>query len=191
MTCTERLVLSKVMSETATTEPDVAISSQQFKAAMRCLAATPCIITANDGARRFGMTATAVNAVSADPPSVLVCINRNASIFEPVATTQWFCVNVLESDHQNLCRVFSGGESGERRFEHGDWSVGMEGLPFLKDAQASLFCRVEQQAQFTTHQIFIGRIVGLTVGAEVSPLIYLDGEFLHKARSRPALHFDT
>jgi flavin reductase (DIM6/NTAB) family NADH-FMN oxidoreductase RutF len=179
------------MGESAMKKPEVTISSQQFKAAMRCLAATPSIITANDGACRFGMTATAVNAVSADPPSVLVCINRNASIFQPVSATQWFCVNVLESDHQDLCRVFSGGESGERRFEHGDWAAGMEGLPYLKDAQASLFCRVEQQAQFTTHQIFIGRIVGLMVGVDVSPLIYLDGEFLHKARSKSTLHFDT
>lgn len=160
------------------------ISSQLFKSAMRCLAATPCIVTTVENGQRFGMTATAVNAVSADPPSLLVCINRSASIFKPLMAAQAFCVNVLDSDHQQLCGVFSGGENGEQRFRFGNWDAGRGGLPFLKGAQANLFCRVEQNAQFTTHEIFIGCVTGIVLGTEVSPLIYLDGQFLHKAPSR-------
>lgn len=164
------------------------IPAQLFKSAMRCLAATPCIITTRDGPKRYGMTATAVNSVSADPPSLLVCINRSASIFEPLKAAQAFCVNVLDSDQQRLCGIFSGRERGERRFDHGHWAVGFADLPCLEGAQANLFCQVEQQAQFTTHEIFIGRVVDIRLGAEVSPLIYLDGEFLHKAPARaPAL----
>lgn len=161
--------------------------NQLFKHAMRRLAATPCIVTTAVEGCRFGMTATAVNAVSADPPSLLVCINRNASIFQPLLAAQFFCVNVLHSDQQDLCRVFSGGESGEKRFEHGAWNEGLSNMPYLKDAQANLFCEVQQQAQFTTHEIFIAQILEIALGDEVSPLIYLDGEFLHKANKKPAV----
>jgi flavin reductase len=161
------------------------VSPQAFKQAMRCLAATPTIITTFWQGQRYGMTATAVNAVSADPPSLLVCVNRGASICEPLLQAQSFCVNVLDADHQELCRVFSGGASGQARFASGEWRATSEQIPYLVEAQANLFCRVEQQSAFATHEIFIARIADTMIREDASPLVYLDGQFLLKAKQTP------
>jgi len=156
------------------------ISDTTFKRAMRCLAATPTLITTSSEGRRFGMTATAVTAVSAAPPSLLVCVNRGASIFLPLLRAQSFCVNVLDADHQFLCGTFSGKATGEERFGFGDWGNGPENLPYLKGAQANLFCSLEQHSSFATHEIFIGKIAETMFSADVNSLVYLDGQFLRR-----------
>lgn len=159
-----------------------AIPASLFKQAMRRLAATPSIITTAYRGARYGMTATAVNSVSAEPPSLLVCVNRTASISRPLNETRLFCVNILDANQQDLCRVFSGGESGEARFRSGSWESGREAIPYLKEAQANLLCRVEQQSSFSTHDIFIARIIETMVRENGSPLVYLLGEFFERVQ---------
>ena len=55
------------------------VSLEQFRLGMRLLAGAVNIITGVHAGRRHGMTATAVCSVSADPPTVLVCINKLAA----------------------------------------------------------------------------------------------------------------
>ena len=92
------------------------VSLEQFKLGMRLLAGAVNIITSAHGGRRYGMTATAVCSVSADPPTVLVCINRLATTHAVVAKSKVFCVMVLRGDDWELSTTFSGGQSGEGRF---------------------------------------------------------------------------
>ena len=51
-----------------------------FRKAMRRLTSAVTVITTAHEDRRYGMTATAVTSVSADPPSLLICVNRSASL---------------------------------------------------------------------------------------------------------------
>ena len=62
---------------------------------MRHVAATVYAVTTGHGGNRFGILATAVSSLSFDPPSVLVCVNRSASLHGPLASAETFCVNVL------------------------------------------------------------------------------------------------
>ena len=59
-----------------------------FKEAMRRLAGTVTIVTVSNGEERHGTTATAVTSLSMDPPSILVCFNKDsrlhAHLAEPV-----------------------------------------------------------------------------------------------------------
>ena len=95
------------MSDTA-----VADSGQitaDFKKAMRRLAATVTIISTSDAnGNRYGMTATAVNSLAMDPPSLLICVNHSASIHAPLVGRGRFCVNVLTTGHEDLVSAFSG-----------------------------------------------------------------------------------
>ena len=58
---------------------------QDFKSAMRRLAATVCIVSTSDEDGWHGMTATSVTSVSMDPPSVLVCVNTTATLHKDIA----------------------------------------------------------------------------------------------------------
>jgi flavin reductase (DIM6/NTAB) family NADH-FMN oxidoreductase RutF len=149
-------------------------SSEAFRLAMRRMAATVSIITTELDGVPHGMTATAVSAVSADPPSLLVAINQSASIHAPLCQRGAFWVNLLGETHSEQCLAFSGKLKGDARFGCGAWRREHE-IPLLEDAQANLFCRVEQTIAYATHTIFIAAVRDVRVKNGINPLIYFDG----------------
>ena len=147
-----------------------------FKKAMRRLAATVTIIsTADVNGNRFGMTATAVNSLTMEPPSLLICVNHNASIHAPLLGRGRFCVNVLATEHEELVSAFSGRLTGEERFTVGAWQHDETGVPYLENAQCSLICNVDRVVPYATHSVVIGRVTTVRVAEGIRPLIFADG----------------
>lgn len=156
---------------------DIPQVTAEFKRAMRRLAATVTIIsTADAQGEPHGMTATAVNSVSMDPPSLLICVNRSASIHEPLLARERFCVNVLTTDHEELVAAFGGKLKGEERFGIGDWQRQAGDVPYLANAQSNLFCNVVNVMTFGTHTIVIGQVTEVCVQEQIRPLIFTDGK---------------
>ena len=54
------------------------VSGCDFKEGMRHLASSVTVITVAHNGKRDGLTATATCSVSAEPPQLLVCINKEA-----------------------------------------------------------------------------------------------------------------
>ena len=148
-----------------------------FRKAMRTLTSAVCVISTAHEGRRFGMTATAVTSVSADPPSLLICVNRNASLHGPVLAVGRFCLNILRAHQTELADGFGGARAGEDRFQCGAWSEGPCGLPCLEGAQANICCDVDAAHTYGTHSIIVGRVVDVHVSGTVTPLIYQDGRY--------------
>ena len=166
-------------ADTGSTRPDLKAG---FKLAMRRLAATVTIVTAGDAGRRFGMAATAVTSVTTAPPTLLICINRSASIHDIIVDAGHYCVNILGTHHAGLVSPFGGGADGEARFGHGTWSHGERGMPYLDDAQASLFCAVRRTVEHGSHSVLIGEVTAVRLSEAIAPLLYQDGGL---AMSRP------
>ena len=149
----------------------------EFKRAMRRLASTVTIITTADiNGNRYGMTATAVNSLTMDPPSLLICVNHSASIHAPLTGRGRFCVNVLTTEHEELVTAFSGGLKGDARFQVGEWRNEESGMPYLEGAQCNLFCDIDSVVPFGTHSIVIGRVNAVRVEEGIRPLIFSDGK---------------
>ncbi len=55
-------------------------------------------------------------------------------------------------------------------------------MPYLVEAQANLFCDIDQTVNYGTHTIFIGRVSAIRIGELVSPLLYADGQYLATRR---------
>jgi flavin reductase (DIM6/NTAB) family NADH-FMN oxidoreductase RutF len=155
------------------------VSAEAFKQGMRCLAAGVTIVTTLHAGVRSGLTATAVTSLSADPPQVLVCVNRSAGAHDLIHRGSLMCVNVLAHAHQNLAARFAGqkGVFGEDRFAAGRWTTLTTGAPVLDDAMASFDCVVTERVQATTHTIFIGRVVGVRARPKARPLVYASGTY--------------
>jgi flavin reductase (DIM6/NTAB) family NADH-FMN oxidoreductase RutF len=51
-------------------------TDKTFRDAMRQLARSVCLITLGSGDERTGLTATSVSSLSAEPPTLLVCVDR-------------------------------------------------------------------------------------------------------------------
>jgi flavin reductase len=150
-----------------------------FRRAMRRLATTVSVVTTSSEGRPFGMTATAVTSLSSEPPSLLFCVNRNASIFPTLSAGAKAYVNLLTSDHARLAEIFGGKVLPEERFAHGSWEYDENAIPFLADAQANLSCTIDAIFDYATHGIFVGRVNVVRLRGEVRPLIFGDGRFWH------------
>jgi flavin reductase (DIM6/NTAB) family NADH-FMN oxidoreductase RutF len=148
-----------------------------FRAAMRRVASTVNVITICGGdAQPMGITATAMSSLSLDPPSLLICINRAASMHASMEDVSHFCVNVLHRDQEGIARMFADKRQHALRFTTG-WDMDCTRPPRLLDAQAALFCRRTDHHRFGTHSIFIGVVEEVKVREDVDPLVYVNGEY--------------
>ena len=153
------------------------VDAEQFKAGMRALAGAVNIITSTNSGHRYGMTATAVCSATADPPTVLACINKLATTHGAVAKSKAFCVNVLRAEDWELSSTFSGAQSGEGRFKSRDWTRLATGAPVLIDALVSFDCRVVKKIVHGTHTIFLGQVEQVAFGQKGKPLLYSEGQY--------------
>jgi len=135
--------------------------NEAFREAMRRFATTVSIISCSDEEGRLhGMSATAVASVCVEPPTLLICINNSTATRGALSRSGRSCVNILRvrSFHSELSQVFSGKMRGDDRFRLGNWDRAADGLPFLADAQANLFCHVDRTLDYQTHTLFLGRV---------------------------------
>jgi len=147
-----------------------------FRKAMRTLASAVSIVSTAYDNRRFGMTATAVCSLSMQPPTLLVCVNQSTSLHHPLLSAGRFCINILHADQDELARTF-GRKGIEDRFACGNWKVDDRGVPFVADAQASVFCTVDESYGHRTHSIVVGAVYRAAVRDSVHPLLYQDGRY--------------
>jgi len=158
------------------------IDAVAFKKGMRHLAASVTLITTKHRELRGGLTATAVCSVSAEPPQILVCVNKTASAHDPIGEAGFFCINILAPDHRKLAERFAGmdGVEGDERFcDMGDWFTLSTGAPVLKGCPVSFDCKLVTKVAAGTHTVYIGEIVDLALDPEAKPLLYADGAFVH------------
>lgn len=153
--------------------------AQSYRAIMRHQAGAVTVIAAGVAGARAGLTATAVCSLSDDPPTLLACVSRKAGAHPVIEAERVFSVNLLAADQQAIADCFSGrtGLKGEDRFGIGHWTANTTGAPILGGALASLECRIEEQHSFSTHTIFVGRVVDGIVVADAAPLLYFRGDY--------------
>jgi flavin reductase (DIM6/NTAB) family NADH-FMN oxidoreductase RutF len=155
------------------------VSPELFVAGMRLHAAGVTVVTTLHLGRRAGLTATSVCSVSAEPPQILVCVNREADANAPIHASRRFCVNVLAADQHRLADRFAGrfGDVGEVRFAQGGWTRLATGAPVLEGCRASFDCSVVAVLEAGTHTIFVGLVEAVAVRPELAPLVYHEGEY--------------
>jgi flavin reductase (DIM6/NTAB) family NADH-FMN oxidoreductase RutF len=151
--------------------------TDDFRNAMRRVAATVNVISICVDGQPMGITATAVSSISMNPPSLLVCINRYAALHARMGDASHFRVNVLHRDQEPIARMFADREQHALRFGTG-WTTDCVLPPRLVDAQASVLCRRIDDHQFGTHSIFIGVVEEAAVREDVHPLLYLNGRYI-------------
>jgi flavin reductase (DIM6/NTAB) family NADH-FMN oxidoreductase RutF len=143
------------------------------KGALRRFAKSVAIITTRWNEQRYAMAATAVVGLSLDPPSLLVCVNKTASLSKPLVAGARFAVNLLGKDHAALPVCCSAPQHGEDRFKMGDWRE-WETVPILEDAQASFVCTPDSVIPYGTHYVVIGKVDSVRESGPVEPLVYVD-----------------
>src|SRR3954468_16356533 len=116
----------------------------QTKLALRRLASAVAVVTCRDEQTRHAMTATAVNAMSMQPPSMIVCVNRSSAIHAAISRADSFAINILNRSQIQISTGCGGRLRGEDRFGFGEWSE-EGGVPVLPAAQACIICAKEDR----------------------------------------------
>jgi flavin reductase (DIM6/NTAB) family NADH-FMN oxidoreductase RutF len=155
------------------------MEAETYRALMRHQAGAVTVIAAGFAGARAGLTATAVASLSDEPPTILACIQRKAGAHDLIDETKCFTVNLLAADQKEVAERFAGrrGLFGEERFEALEWRRLATGAPVLVGALASLDCTLLERHAFSTHSIFIGRVVAGAMRAEAAPLLYFRNDY--------------
>ena len=129
------------------------------------------VLTVREGDRRHGMSSSWLTQVSGDPPLVLAAVDRRHFTHDLLARTRRFALNVVGERAKHLEDYFHAPAS--RRPDNLD-GVACEdsptGLPLLRDAMASLECRVEQTGAAGDHTLFVAAVERVTWRADERPL---------------------
>ena len=140
-----------------------------FIEAMRHVAQSVTVVTTQGADGCTGATVSAFSSLSADPPSVLVCLRSNSRIGLAVGLNRVFCVNVLPEGASALAGRFAGRFDAEEpdRFGAIDCRHSRSG-PVLSGATA-FECTVDQIITHGSHDICIGNVTAIT-NAAATPL---------------------
>jgi flavin reductase (DIM6/NTAB) family NADH-FMN oxidoreductase RutF len=153
------------------------VSAREFRETMRLVPAAVGVITTVHEGRRYGLTATAICSLSAEPPQLLICINRASSLHAPLAASRRLAVNFLSTDQSEVAKAFSiRGEDPELRFAAGRWGRNAAGLPTLADAVAVLECELVEDMPRASHSVFIGQVTSVATN-DLAPLLYHSGQY--------------
>jgi flavin reductase (DIM6/NTAB) family NADH-FMN oxidoreductase RutF len=154
---------------------------EAFRASMRLVASSVSLLTARDAAGVWhGMAVTSAGSLSMEPPSMLVAVNRTASIHPVIAATGRFTLNLMDEDHAAMLERFSRSDMRDQRFTPEDWTLAGDGGPVLKGALCAHVCTVAAAHEFGTHTVFFGRVddVILTdpIAQNPAPILWLNGK---------------
>jgi len=125
-----------------------------MRAMRQCAGAVALVTVGAEPGRRSGLMVTSACSLSDDPPSLLVCVNRNASPQARIREQGHFVINFLNEEHALLALTFSDqkGVNGDDRFVFGRWTVGATGGPVQEDAVAAFDCVLTQELETKTPQ---------------------------------------
>jgi flavin reductase (DIM6/NTAB) family NADH-FMN oxidoreductase RutF len=163
----------------------------KFRQAMGCFATGVTIITVGLDSdvhgeahgevhgEVHGMTANAFASVSLDPPLVLVCVDRAASMHAHLHAKKRFGVNVLSEDQRRISEYYA---NPARTHERAEAEAGARfertkhGTPVLHGSLAYLECRLHSAQDAGDHTIFIAEVEDVVV-REGEPLLFLRGKY--------------
>lgn len=156
------------------------IPTKDFRRAMGAFATGVTVITTGRGKHVHAMTANAVTSVSLDPPLLLFCVNKSATMSLKIRQHQQFVVNILAEQQADLSNYFAGAaRTKPPQFAFQDWSTGAR----LCGAPVSISCYLDTLHDGGDHWILVGRVVDIYQDFEEKPpLIFYKGRYLQSSR---------
>lgn len=134
------------------------------------------VITAiTEDGQPAGMVVGTFSSVSLDPPLVAFFPTKSSASFALLRTAQVFCINVLASDQEPLCRKLATG--GASKFDDVGWRSGPLGSPILDGAVSWIECKFNEIREAGDHFIVLGLVQEFAVERFTLPLLFFQGGY--------------
>ncbi len=145
------------------------IERQTFFDVMASFPSGVAIVTTvdGDGVPR-GLTTTAVCSFSANPPTVLVCVDLGSRTLAALRDRGSFVVNFMGEGRSELCLLFAS--KAEDKFASVSWRPTDSGLPLLHvDVLAWAECVTIHELEVGDHVLFVALVEDGGVQPELGP----------------------
>ncbi len=147
---------------------------EDFLAALRSVP-EPVTVVASDGPAGPGaVTVSAFSSVSADPPTILICLQSQGSAASAIIENERFTVNFLSDEDRALAEICAGHGDADHaaRLAYPGWLRGVDGMPHWGRAIAMLSCRLHETVEIGSHRVLVARVTAAGPGAADAPLLY-------------------
>jgi flavin reductase (DIM6/NTAB) family NADH-FMN oxidoreductase RutF len=121
-----------------------------------------------------GMTVSAFSSVSLEPPLVLICIEKTASVYDALTRAPAFVVNILSAKQEQIARRFSIVDID--RFEGVGFSRTRNGIAVLDDVLGVIECNRFALHDAGDHTVIVAEVEA-TRAENGSPLLYYRGGY--------------
>ena len=158
----------------------MSVSSDEFRSILGRFPSGVTVVTtkAGDGSDQ-GMTVSAFCSLSLEPPLVLICIEKTASVHDALTGAPAFIVNVLSDKQEQIARRFSIVDID--RFEAVGFSRSQTGLVVLDDVLAVIECNRYALHDGGDHTIIVGEVEAGRAESG-APLLYYRGGYAQLER---------
>jgi len=114
-----------------------------------------------------------VMSLAAEPPTMLVSIDRSSAMASVIEATEGFSVAMLAEHQDEVADAFAGKLPIARseRFTRGIWSAWPSGRPKLEGAVAVIDCHLIGLTEVSTHILFVGLVTEVET-RDASPLLW-------------------
>ena len=152
---------------------------EDFRLALRELVYPVCVVSAyNDKTNdNHAITVSSVTSLSFEPPSILVCINKDSSIHSSLNKDSHFNISFLSSSQSEVSNLCGTDEHSNKRFDNDFWGF-KNNVGFIKNSQSVISCTVEEITSYGSHSVFIGNVVEVIKNIDTQPLLYGKGKYL-------------
>src|SRR5258706_3363506 len=158
----------------------MAIDSATLRATMRQWSTGVTVVTTAWNGERAGMTVSSFTSVALEPPTVLVCLNKETYCHTLVDKSGVYAVSMLGAGQEALSNRFAGFDPTiTDRFDGVDVFTAETGSPLLPDAIAHLDCVVRSTHDTWTHTIYIAEVVFARSDPDKVPLVYYNRTYHH------------
>ena len=164
MSATEYVECPSPQDATQPNNPDEI--RQDFLDAMSCRVSSVNLVVTDGPGGRFGLTVTCMSSVSADPPMVMIGINRKSPLCDAVSENGCFSVNLLSTEQKHLADSFAGmgPEHTKYDFSQAQWQRDHNNALMLADGAAAVACELESYHDVGSHRLFMGRVLSARQG---------------------------
>jgi flavin reductase (DIM6/NTAB) family NADH-FMN oxidoreductase RutF len=135
------------------------------------------VVTTLAGDRPHGTTVSAFCSLSAEPPLVLVSLDRSSDLLELLRDTGRFAVNLLAAGQEEI--GLACARKGPEKFDAVPWRAAA-GLPKIEGAAAWLACDIRELLPGGDHVIAVGLVTACET-REAEALVYHRRRFFHVA----------
>ena len=156
------------------------VDARRFWQAIGQRATGSTIVTARSSAGPAGLLGLSATHLSADPPTMMVSVDKRTSALATIIEARHFAINYLPKSAAALADVFGGKSDlkGAARFDAAAWTTLVTGAPVLENALGVIDCEFAETIERFNTVLIIGRVLATNHNPDAVPLIHFRGGYL-------------